>query len=112
MAKKKATRKPAASRRKRRSADEMIADLQARIEDVKERAAAKRAKESPAMKRTITIMRSMNKAMDEAGQEKNAALRHALADSYKSLAGCLESQGLRAPRPRLPRGRRPKASPG
>jgi hypothetical protein len=107
MAKKKASK--AGSKRKRRSPEEMIADLQKQIEDVRQRAQAKELKQSPAMKRTITIMRSMNKAMDEAASEKNGGLRHALADAHKPLAAFLESQGMRPPKPRMPRGRRPKA---
>lgn len=105
MAKKKAS----ASRRKRRSPEEMIADLQAQIESVKQRAQAREMKESPAMKRTITIMRGINKALNEAAEEKNTGLQHALADARKPIAEYMETQGLRAPKARLPRGRKPKA---
>ncbi len=107
MAKKAA--KKSGGRRKRRSADEMIADLQAKIQEVQARAAAKELKSSPAIKRTITIVRGINKAMDEAAQEKNGSLRHALADAHRALAGYLESQGVTPPKPRMPRGRRPQA---
>ncbi len=100
MAKKKGTRK-------RRSPEEMIADLQKKIEEVKARAAAKDMADSPAMKRTITILRSIAKAMDEAAAEQNGALRHALADAHKVVAAHLEGQGIRPPKPRMPRGRRP-----
>lgn len=103
MAKKKA-------KRKRRSPEEMIADLQRKIEDVKARAAAKEFEDSPSMKRTMTIIRSMGKAMDEAQRERNGALRHALADAHKVLAAHLESQGVKPPKPRMPRGRRPSRS--
>lgn len=107
MAKKKATKK-VGGRRKRRTSTEMIRDLQRQIAEVKERAAARELKQSPVMKRTITIMRSMNKAMDEAASEKNGALRHALADAFEPLAVYLRSQGLQSPKTRKPRGRRPK----
>ena len=101
MAKKKA------GRRKKRSPEEMIADLQQKIEEVKERAAAREAKVSPAMKRTVSLMRNISKAMDEAAAEKNGPLRHALADAHKGLATFLQSQGLNPPKTRMPRGRRP-----
>lgn len=107
MAKKKAT-KAGASRRKRRTPEEMIADLQAQIEQVKQRAQARELKESPAMKRSITLMRAMNKAMAEAAEEKNSGLQHALKDAYQALAGYLEGQGVRPPKARMTRGRRPR----
>lgn len=107
MAKKKA-RKTGDSRRKRRSPEEMIADLQARIEQVKQRAQARELKESPAMKRSISVMRAMNKAMAEAADEKNTALQRALKDAYDSLAGYMEGQGVRPPKARAVRGRRPR----
>ena len=100
MAKKKATRR-------RRSPEEQIAEYQRKIEEVKARAAAKELKESPAMKRTMTVMRGISKAMDEAAEEENGLLRHALADAYKVVAAHLESQGVRPPKSRMPRGRRP-----
>jgi len=101
MAKKKA------AKRKKRSPEEMIADLQRKIEEVKQRAAARDAKDSPAMKRTMTVMRAISKAMDEAAEEKNGPLRHALADAHKGLAAFLQAQGLNPPKTRMPRGRRP-----
>ncbi len=101
--------KKASSRRKRRTPEEMIADLQRKIEEVKARAQAQSVKESPCMKRTISILRSIAKGMDEAKEEGNGALRHALADAHRILSGYLESQGLRPPKARMPRGRRPSA---
>ena len=105
MAKKKAS----GDRRTRRSPEQMIKDLQQQIEEVRSRATAKELKQSPSMKRTITIVRSLNKALEEASQEKNTSLRHALADAHKPLAVFLESQGVRTPKPRMPRGRRPQS---
>jgi len=95
------------STRRRRSPEERIADYQKKIEEIKVRAAAKGLKESPAMKRTMTAMRAISKAMDEAAEENNGTLRHALADAFKVLAAHLESQGVTPPKSRMPRGRRP-----
>lgn len=108
MAKKKASA-AGESRRKRRSPEEMIADLQAQIEAVKVRAQARELKESPAMKRTLTIVRGLNKAMAEAAEEKNGGLQHALNDAHDALARFLQNQGVRPPKPRKPRGRRPRS---
>jgi len=105
MAKKKAS----GSRRNRRSPEQMIKDLQQQIEEVRSRATAKELKESPAMKRTIMVVRSLNKALSEASSEKNTGLRHALADAHKPLASYLESQGVKTPKARMPRGRRPQS---
>jgi hypothetical protein len=109
MAKKKTGYKGGA-KRTRRSPEQMIADLQKKIEEVKQRAAAKELKQSPAMKRTVTILRSITKAMDEAAEEKNGGLRHSLADAHRLLAAHLETQGVKPPKPRMPRGRRPVGS--
>lgn len=108
MAKKKASA-AGESRRKRRSPEEMIADLQAQIESVKIRAQARELKESPAMKRTLMLVRGLNKAMAEAAEEKNNGLQGALKDAHRALADFLAKQGVRPPKPRKPRGRRPRS---
>ena len=87
----------------------MIRDLQAQIESVKQRAQAKELKESPAMKRTITIMRSIHKAIEEAGQEKNSALQRALTEAREPVAAYMDSQGMQPPRARKRRARRSRA---
>lgn len=96
-------------RRLRRSPEEMIKDLQTQIEDVRSRATAKELKRSPSMKRTIMIVRSINKALQEASTEKNTGLRRTLVDAHKHLAEYLESQGVKTPKARMPRGRRPQS---
>ncbi len=105
MAKKKASD----GRRSRRSPEQMIKDLQQQIEEVRSRATAKELKQSPSVKRTIMIVRSINKALQEASQEKNTSLRHALVAAHKPLAEFLESQGVKTPKVRMPRGRKPQA---
>ena len=107
MAKKAA--KKSTSRRKRRSPEEIIADLQAQIRDVKARAAAKELKQSPAVKKSLAALRAMDKSMDLAHEESNSRLHHALADARKVLADYLQKEGMRLPKARMPRGRKPKA---
>ena len=102
-------RKAKAARRARRSPEEMIADLEAKIREVKQRAQAKELKQSPSMKAAMSTVRSLDKALDAAAEDGNNALRHALADARKPLAEFLEGQGLKLPKARAPRGRKPKA---
>lgn len=111
MAKKKskATAKSAPKkRRKRRSPEEIIQDLQTEIRRVRERMAAKELKRSPAIRAAISTIKSMDKALEAAAEEGDGPLRHALADARKALGGHLESRTLRLPKANLPKGPRPK----
>ncbi|MDF1797636.1 MAG: hypothetical protein P1V81_00540 [Planctomycetota bacterium] len=112
MAKKSAKKAPAkktASRRKRRTPEEIIADLQAQIRDVRTRAVAKEMKQSDAVKKAIAAVRALDKGMDHAKEEGNSRLHHALADSRRVLGEFLTGEGLKLPKARMPRGRKPKA---
>jgi hypothetical protein len=112
MAKKKTKRQPTPAtgkRRKRRSPDQIIADLEAEIRRVKERAVAKQMKESPAVKASMTAIRALDKGLEAASEENNSRLRHALADARKALGSYLEGAGLRLPKAQLPKGPRPRS---
>ncbi|QDU67575.1 hypothetical protein Pla86_26620 [Planctomycetes bacterium Pla86] len=98
------------TRKRRRSPEEIIKDLQTEIERVKARAAAKELKESAAHRAALSAVRTLDKAMETAKVEGETALAHALADSRAPLAEYLEGQGVALPKSRRPRGRRPKAS--
>ncbi len=98
------------TRRTRRSPEEMIADLKKKIQEVEARAAAKELKASGAIKRTLTIVRNIDKAMEEAKDEGQSALRHALAEARGPLKDFLTDQGVKLPKARMPRGRKPKKS--
>ncbi|MDP6540087.1 MAG: hypothetical protein QF410_11135 [Planctomycetota bacterium] len=109
---KKPARKKAKStpKRTRRSDEEMIADLQAKIAAVKNRAANRELKNSPAMKAAISALRGIDRALDAAAEQGETLLRHALADSRKCLEAHLTRQGFKAPKANLPRGRKPKGA--
>ena len=107
MAKKKETTR---KRRKRRSPDEIIADLQEEIRRVRARQKARELKESPAHNAALSAIRALDKALDAAAAEGETALRHALADGRKALGGYLEAQGVRLPKANLPKGPRPRTS--
>jgi hypothetical protein len=111
MAKKKAARvSDGATRKKRhrRSPEEIIDDLQDEIKRLRNKAAARALKESPAIKATMAAVRTLDKGLDEAARENNGHLRHALADARRSIAGYLDKQGVKLPKARLPKGPRPK----
>ena len=107
MAKKK-SKVASTKRRKRRSADQIIADLQEEIRRVRARAKARELKESVAIKSAFAAVRSIDKGLDAAAEESNTHLRHALADARRALGTYLESQGLKLPKANLPKGPRPK----
>lgn len=113
MAKKQSQRAPAPGKQRyRRSDDELIADLKERIAQLKARADAKKLKTSPSMKRTLNVVRNIDKALEEAQDEKNNDLRRVLVDARGPLAAFLDQQGVRLPKPRGPRGRRPRGAGG
>lgn len=105
-----AREKEPGKKRIRRTAEQMIADLQAQIELVKARAQAKALKKSPAAKAALAALRAIDKGLELGAEENNGLLRHALADSRKPLADYLEAQGVKLPKARMPRGRRPAGS--
>jgi hypothetical protein len=96
-------------RRIRRSPEQMIADLQEQIKSVKARAAAKELKTSPAIKKATSALRALDKGMELAHDEGNSLLHNAMADCRRTLGEFLEKQGMRLPKARMPRGRKPKA---
>ena len=111
MAKKKTTRSTEGKKKRiRRSPEQMIADLQEEIQRLREKAAAKALKESPAIKLTLNSVKTIDKALVEAAEEGNTPLRHALADARRALAAYLEEQGVALPKARLPKGPRPKSA--
>jgi hypothetical protein len=108
MARKKSNEAPSTNRR---TSEQMIADLQARIQSIKSRASASELKKSPSVRATLTIVRQLDKTLDMANDEGNQ-VRHALAQARKPIADYLHAQGVRLPKPRLPRGRKPKSIAG
>ncbi len=97
MTKSKTTPAPAATKdRKRRSPDQIVADLEAKIARVREREATKTLRADPAIKLTSLAARALNKALREA---KEPELVEALTAARGALAGYLEAKGLTVPAP-------------
>lgn len=93
--------KPVQKKRIRRSHEQMIADLQAKIESIKKRAVTKKAKKSPALKFTIDAIRSIDMALN-GGPE--SALKKSLAEAREPLVAFLQLEGIPMPKRR---GRKP-----
>ena len=110
MAKKKASPKTAdpRKRRKRRTPEEIIANLQEEIKRVRSRQAARELKRSPSHKAAISVVKTIDKALELAADEAETALRHALSDARKALGIYLEEKGVRLPKANLPKGPRPR----
>ena len=106
MAKKKASK--TGKKRIRRSAEQIIADLEKQIEEVKVRAQARALKQSPAIKTALMAVRHIDRALELAADEEQSGLRHALADARAPLKALFDQQGVKLPKARLPRGPRPK----
>ena len=92
-------------KRARRTAEQIIADLQAEIARVKARAAERKVKKDPALRHISGAVRAIDKAM---GETKDKATRTALAEARATLSACLAlngafpagGRGTRIPKPR------------
>jgi hypothetical protein len=95
------------SKRHRRSSEELIADLQRKIEEVRRRQETHKLKQSVAVRSALAALRSLDKGLTASSSEEDAELQQALTASRKALAGLLESRGIElAKRQRRTKGRR------
>jgi hypothetical protein len=99
----------ATTKRTRRSAEQMIADLQDKIAKIKSRADQAKVKKDPALRHMHGAVRSIDKAL---AATKDVATRTALNEARTTLAATLALQGV-APRGRslTPRARRSAVDP-
>jgi hypothetical protein len=88
-----------AKTRTRRTPEQMVADLQAEIERVRARAAAKEAKSNPEGRAFITAAKALDKAMDVCTGDK----RHALESARAILSEQMVSMGIRVAKGRTRR---------
>jgi hypothetical protein len=113
MARRTASTPDAAPRtRVRRTDEQLVRDLQARIEDLQRRAQARKARQSPSVALTLKALRAVDKAIAAAEAESDTGLRHVLSDAREPLAQFLESRGVRVRKSHRPKGRRPKRGAG
>ena len=78
------------SKRNRRSPEQLIADLKAKIASIQARAERQKAKKDPALRHMTAAVRSIDKALAETS---DAATRKALDDVRSTLAACLSLSG-------------------
>jgi hypothetical protein len=78
-------------KRVRRDAEQLVADLEAKIEAIKARVARKRAKANPSIRHTVAAVRSIDKAMTSA---TDAVLRRSLDEARGVLSAYLSLQGV------------------
>jgi hypothetical protein len=82
------------TRRVRRTDEQMIAELEARIAGLKQRAVQRKVTRSPAIRHTQNAVKHIDTAM---GESEDAVLRRALEEARTSLVACLAVQGVLIP---------------
>ncbi len=78
----------------RRTSEQLIADLEAKIRAVKLRAERKKARADPAIKHTLGAVKLVDKALAAAS---DTAMRSALQDARSTLAACTAVDGVIVP---------------
>ncbi len=78
-------------KRIRRDAEQLVADLQAKIEAIKARAIRKRAKANPAVRYTVAAVRSIDKAMAATADN---VMKRTLEEARGVLSAYLTLQGV------------------
>lgn len=102
-------RKPKPGKQRyRRTDEELIADLQKRIDELKTRKAAKSLKASPASKQASNAYRALTKGIELCGGAEDADLKRALSEAQRTLAEHFETKGIKLPKARKPRARKAK----
>lgn len=91
---------PTTKNRVRRTADQLVADLEARIASIKARAERKKTRGNPAVRHTVAAVRSMDKAAASTG---DAPLRKSLEEARGALAAWLLLNGIAIPAARVRR---------
>ena len=76
----------AGNKRYRRTDEELIADLQKRIEELKVKKAAKKLKASPASAQANNAYRSLTKGIELCEGPDDADLKRALSEAQRTLA--------------------------
>jgi len=85
---------PTSTTRTRRNEEQLIADLEQKIEQIKARAAAKAAKKDPTLRHIAKAIKAIDSATSATG---DAATRSALGEARMTLSACLQLQGVPVP---------------
>ena len=84
----------------RRTPEQIVADLQAKIAAVEARAAAKEARSKPESAAFIAAARTLQKALAAARAEKNAPMEGAVEAALATMSVHAVEAGFRMPQPR------------
>ena len=90
----------------RRTPEQQIADLQAKIARIEQRRAAKAANDAPDIQALLAYARAGNVALSRAEESRNEAAREAILAAHESISRYLDGEGLAMPK------RRKKAAKG
>jgi len=85
------------TQRTRRTPEQIIADLEAKIEDVKTRAKRREVKKSSAVRQLLAAVKAIDKGIAAAIEEGNVTLKKTLAEGREPLAAYLALEGLKVP---------------
>jgi N-methylhydantoinase B/oxoprolinase/acetone carboxylase alpha subunit len=99
---------PKTETRKHRTPEQVVADLEAKIAAVKQRAASKEAKANPVGKALLLAVKAIDKAQAVAAEAKNEPLGRALEASRAPLSEQVVAMGIRLPDPKAKKGGRRK----
>jgi hypothetical protein len=86
-----------------RTPEEIIRDLEAEIERVKNRAQARKAKRSPELRNLVLAVKAIDASLADA---KDAALKQALTEGRVPLVAYLQLEGIPVPKKRGPKAKR------
>ncbi len=94
------------NKRSRRSPEQQIADLQAKIAELQERKERREALQDPARRHVAAALRTVDKALDVCS---DPALKTTLREVREQLAGCVDPKGILVPKA-APKARTRRAS--
>ena len=86
----------------------LIKNLEARIQEVKDRMAKRNQKDLTHVKSATRALKAISTAIVASKKAGDAHMRHALADGFRAINNHFKANGYKAPKANLPRGRRPK----
>jgi hypothetical protein len=100
------TASQARAKRHRRSSEELIADLQRKIEDVRRRQETLRLKKSPGIRAALAALQTLEKGLAASDANDDAELHRALTSAREPLSAFVEARGIQITKRRRAKGRR------
>ena len=107
MAKRNPSAAPQArAKRHRRSSEELIADLQRKIDDVRRRQESLQLKKSPGVRAALAALQTLEKGLAASDADDDRELHQALTSAREPLAAFVEARGIPIIKRRRAKGRR------